>query len=347
MKKLKYYSRKFFFILALIIVPLLVITGIILSKYKPVYSVTYKGNQIGLVSSKEEIENRINEFLTPKGRETTATLEEKPQYEIKLASKGKIQTQEKDVLQDIDKDVVRTYISYELKIDDEVIGNFYDKNIINEILTEAKKNDKFKENAKIEIIDKIVNKEETDSQQAITEKVTAKANKIVEVVKQKEAEAEKKRREEQLKYSAMVAASTGSGNLSLVNDLGIIRPTPARRVTSAYGPRSGGFHTGIDIDGDTGDAIWAAAGGTVIGAGWNGGYGKCIQIDHGNGVVTLYAHLDSISVKVGETVVKSQYIGAQGSTGWSTGSHLHFEIRLNGRQINPYPYVPGLYLQLI
>lgn len=123
-------------------------------------------------------------------------------------------------------------------------------------------------------------------------------------------------------------------------------PCPSSRtITSEYGyrihPISGvkKLHTGMDIGAKSGSDIIAAAGGTVIMAQYYGGYGNCVIIDHGGGVSTLYAHMSSIGVKNGQTVTAGQSIGKVGSTGNSTGPHLHFEVRINGNTQNPRNYV--------
>lgn len=111
-------------------------------------------------------------------------------------------------------------------------------------------------------------------------------------------------------------------------------------ITSDYGPRWGGFHTGIDINCDTGDTIVASKEGVVIASEYSGGYGNMIIIDHGNGVSTLYAHNSRRYVGDGTRVARGQSISACGSTGNSTGSHLHFEVRINGDHTNPRPFLP-------
>lgn len=125
----------------------------------------------------------------------------------------------------------------------------------------------------------------------------------------------------------------------VVSDSGMISPSRGV-VTSTMGKRWGRVHKGIDIPGNTGDPIYSSKEGTVTVAEYkNNGYGNVIEIDHGNGLVTLYAHLNSISVKPGDFVYPGQVIGGMGTTGRSTGVHLHFEVIQNGVNVNPLSYV--------
>lgn len=116
-------------------------------------------------------------------------------------------------------------------------------------------------------------------------------------------------------------------------------------ITSEFGWRThpifgtARFHSGLDIGGDYGMPIYAAAGGTVIYAGWISGYGNAVIIDHGGGVTTLYGHNDSLNVSEGENVAQGQVIAMCGSTGNSTGPHCHFEVRENGEPVSPYGYL--------
>lgn len=138
------------------------------------------------------------------------------------------------------------------------------------------------------------------------------------------------------------ASSKGSGKYGGV----MAWPVPSsQHVTSSYGSRmhpilgTRRFHAGIDISAASGADIVAAGSGTVIFAGYHGGYGNTVMIDHGDGLVTLYAHQSSIGVSYGQVVDKGQRVGAIGSTGLSTGPHLHFEIRVNGLPIDPLSYL--------
>ena len=116
-------------------------------------------------------------------------------------------------------------------------------------------------------------------------------------------------------------------------------------LSSTFGVRVDPFlhvaamHTGLDFRGDAGDPIHATAAGTVVGAGWSGGYGRIVEIDHGNGLSTRYGHLSQIDVKVGDEIRIGQVIGRMGSTGRSTGPHLHYETRIDGDPVDPQKFL--------
>jgi len=144
------------------------------------------------------------------------------------------------------------------------------------------------------------------------------------------------------KYPTMPSSgfSTSRSTINKKVNLGMSFAKPVTGiVTSRFGARWGSTHTGTDIGAPTGTSIKAAASGTVLFSGWKGTLGKFIVVNHGNGIQTYYAHCSSLLVSVGDTVSAGQVIAKVGSTGRSTGPHLHFEIRLNGSALNPQSYI--------
>ncbi|HTH82637.1 MAG TPA: M23 family metallopeptidase [Mucilaginibacter sp.] len=117
-------------------------------------------------------------------------------------------------------------------------------------------------------------------------------------------------------------------------------------MTSSFGFRNdpfdsghAEFHPGIDFKGNKGDVAKCTANGRVVAAGWNGGYGNCVRVAHANGFETLYGHLSRITVKVGQQLAVGDKVGEVGSTGHSTGTHLHYEVRKNGKPVNPVKFL--------
>jgi murein DD-endopeptidase MepM/ murein hydrolase activator NlpD len=109
---------------------------------------------------------------------------------------------------------------------------------------------------------------------------------------------------------------------------------------SPFGGRNYEFHAGMDIDGERGDFVVAPAGGVVTKASWQGGYGNMVEVDHGNGLISRFGHLSKIEVEVGAPLQRGQLMGFVGSTGRSTGPHLHYELRFNDKPINPRRFLP-------
>lgn len=149
--------------------------------------------------------------------------------------------------------------------------------------------------------------------------------------------------------SSLVGLDTALGRLESVRSqarkLPFNNPSPASDITSSFGNRPDPFlgrlalHAGIDFRAPTGTRILATAPGTVITAGKSGGYGNMVEIDHGNGITTRYAHLSTILVNVGDKITTGEAIARSGSTGRSTGPHLHYEVRLNGEAVDPMRFL--------
>lgn len=158
------------------------------------------------------------------------------------------------------------------------------------------------------------------------------------------AEAERRRRQMLSKGSAI---NTNISAPVINNDGAYLQwPVPSsHRMTSFYGWRSdpfghgAGFHTGLDIAAPMGTQIVSAESGVVVHVGWRGGYGNLVKIQHDNGAMTYYGHLSGYNCSVGQRVKRGQLIAYMGSTGYSTGSHLHFEVRFNGQHTDPLNYL--------
>lgn len=171
----------------------------------------------------------------------------------------------------------------------------------------------------------------TEEQVVIASLTETKNAKVQEYKAAKAAEAAKRAKQQQ------AAVASSAAKMAIAN-LSLTRPVSGT-ITSRYGSRSRGFHTGMDIATASGTPITSIASGTVTYSGWKGSYGNLVIIDHGNGVQSYYAHCSALYVSVGQNVSGGSQIAAVGSTGNSTGPHLHLEIRVNGATVNPQNYL--------
>lgn len=193
------------------------------------------------------------------------------------------------------------------------------------------------------------NQAELEAKLAQKQSAIEKLNNDAEKAKAMEDEADAEMaqfRNELAGMSSSGQASSSSTSTSVASYGSMQWPAVASKtITSPYGYRFhpiqkvNRFHSGIDIGAAYGTAIVAAESGKVIKAAWNGGYGKCVVIDHGGGIYTLYGHCSQLNVSVGQSVSRGQTIALVGSTGNSTGPHLHFEVLINGSTTNPLSYV--------
>ncbi|MBQ3553899.1 MAG: peptidoglycan DD-metalloendopeptidase family protein [Clostridia bacterium] len=237
----------------------------------------------------------------------------------------------------------------------------YDQSVIDEMLTlkqgiEASKNELvLKRDEQKQARDLVDNKR--DSLNAKLKEQNQLITKIsAEIEKDEKLFNEASRLEEQLKESLRSSLSSSNSSKNSTTPSGktlkysggkFAFPAPSMtRVSSQYGYRTHPvtgqkykFHKGMDLAAPQGTNIVAAEAGVVRSAGWNGGYGYCVVIDHGSGVATLYGHSSKLLVKKGQEVSKGQVIAKVGSTGVSTGPHLHFEVLINGNTTNPAPYI--------
>lgn len=226
-----------------------------------------------------------------------------------------------------------------------------DKNLFNEITAKHKSIEEIKvalESSKN--VREMAKKQEQEKNNALNSKKSKKDNYIKEL--DKDAKKLEKLIDQELAESraleAQIKALQGGGSGSTVNysNTQFLWPSAAsKRITSKYGNRLHPvlkvykLHTGIDIGAGSGTNILASNSGKVIKAQYNSAYGNMIIIDHGGGMSTLYAHASKLLVSVGQTVNRGDVIAKVGSTGYSTGPHLHFEVRKNGSPVDPMPYI--------
>ena len=222
------------------------------------------------------------------------------------------------------------------------------------IIAEDAKNIKLEKVAEQQaLIDMMQNDKEIYNRQY--DEMMAASNQVAQLIQESKyrAAAEEARRQQEAARQAQIAAqgsyeTSDDGNyqayIPATNSGAMIWPISGP-ITSEFGWRNhpifGGqrFHSGLDIGGDYGMPIHAAQSGVVSHAGWIGGYGNTVMIDHGGGIVTLYGHNESLAVDVGQYVNQGDVIAYCGSTGNSTGPHCHFEVRLDGEPVSPYNYL--------
>ena len=313
-KRIKHYTKEMLKLTNVMVIAMLIISAIIFIKYKPVYQVIASEEVIGYVESKTQFEQLIEDVIINKKDENIAfvTLDEKPQYELKFVNSS-IETNEQDVLNKIEDISKTTYITYAITLNGEN----------KEYVASIEESESLVEEIKQEYEDEI--DFEIGMMKVYTEDFQELQTSTVEVAKEEI--------NEELEELIKIEESTVNGVLlAQVPVTGII--------SSRYGETSGrsGGHCGLDIAAPSGTPIYACGDGTVIQAGWYGGYGNLVIIDHGNGVHTYYGHCSKLYVTKGEEVTSGQNIAAVGSTGDSTGPHLHLEIRINGSRINPQQY---------
>lgn len=308
--------------LIIMLLGLILTIAMLAIKYKPVYVVKVNDEILGYIENEESFKNKINEKIINNNGENidSVSLYKEPQYELELIKRNK-ETNESEIIVKLEETAITTYKFYAVTLDGKT-QEYVDT------LEEAKK--------VVEKIDSEYKGNDLDLDISIDEKYTQNA----EDVKTDNVEVAETSLEDEIekileKQEAKKALATINGiNLSVLPVSGTI--------TSRFGESSSirsSTHTGLDIACKTGTDIKVIADGKVVFTEYNGSYGNLIKVDHGNGVQTWYAHCNKIYSNVGDTVKSGDRIGAVGSTGNSTGPHLHLEIRINSVAINPQKYL--------
>lgn len=313
--------------LAVIIMIALAIIGfLIFFIYKPTYSVTLNGEFIGYTEDKRKLQNKINDYIKTGDNNVIAFVEidTLPEYKICLLKKG-ITTNTDEIFSKVISSGVPYYKYYAILENNEEKYYVQTYEEAEKVLNDLKAKDS---NNK----DKITYALKYNTElKTFTDTETAVAALYVE----KPKVTPKKVINKKINTSANVDYSNTALGISLIKPIN-------GTISSRFGARSSirsSVHTGLDIAASKGTPIKAAAGGTVIYSGWKGSLGKLVVIDHGNGVETYYAHCNSLVASKGETISQGQVIAYVGSTGNSTGPHLHLEIRVNGVAKNPQNYL--------
>lgn len=309
-------------LLKIVIIATIIILAIMLVKYKVVYKVTILGEEIGYVSNKNEFEKIVNEQILNPQDENIAyvDIEELPTYEIIFASNTE-QTNEEEVLTQIAKLAQTTYKVYAVAVNGDNTVYVNTQTEAEETVEQLK--EEYKE--KIDEIDITVN--EVYTKDVATVEETVELASAVEVASEE--------------VEVVVEEQEKIKSATLDGVYFSVKPVSGT-ITSRYGANESirdHTHKGLDIAAPYGTKIVAAASGTVSYSGWMSGYGNLIIINHENGIQTYYGHCSKLLVTAGQTVSAGEIIAKVGSTGRSTGSHLHFEIRINGGSINPQGYI--------
>ena len=333
-KKVIISARKGIKLIILFMIAIFLIIGAVAFLYKPTYSVILNGKQIGYTSNKSELQHKINQYVEH-GNDNNKNIafvqvNNLPQYKLCLLKRN-IVTNDDEIYNTITEKGVPYYRYYAILENQEekyYVSTFEEaENIIN---TLKEKNSDNIDN--ISILEKYVTAiKDMVSTEEVVSKLYVEKKKDIQVARNTTTKA----------ASGYVNTATTTSNGKTTLGISFIQPVSGI-ITSRFGASSNirvSSHTGLDIATSTGTPVSAAASGTVTFSGWKGSYGNMIVITHGNGVQTYYGHCSKLYASTGQTVSQGQVIAAVGSTGNSTGPHLHLEVRVNGVAYNPQNYV--------
>jgi len=333
----KYNAGIFGKIILATLVSLILIVAIILAAYKPVYSVSIDGEFKGYVSSRNKLEQDIEEYMQAGDSERVGyiLLNQKPEYNFGLVKKD-TPTKDEEILLAI-KDTCDVYFRvFAINVNDEeacLASNLSDAQKIVDDINDAQS--KYLKKATVVISEKYL-KEYTP-----VENIELAVADIIAPLKTANDAAIKQKAVYDRTYDTKTTVSQEVLKALLASNApqNFNYPLESYVITSRYGWRRSGFHTGIDYAAPTGTPIYACADGVVTCAAWTGNYGYLIKVQHGGGVETYYAHCSKFNCEVGDNVKQGDLIGYVGSTGNSTGPHVHLEIRYNGSTVDPYELV--------
>ena len=296
----------------------LIIGFFIFFVYRPMYSVSYKGEFLGYSKDRRELQTKIDNYLKSGDGELIAfvELEGKPEYKISLLKKG-IEATDDEIFDKIIAHGVPYYRFYAILDEGEERAYVRTYQEAENVVAKLKE----KESANVNQISYVL-KYET-SLENLSDLDSTVAALYVEKPKITNTK---------VNYAKNVSYSAPKLEVALAQPV-------SGMITSRFGTRSRGMHTGLDIATSSGTPVKVCADGIVVSAKYSGAYGNMIVVAHTNSLQTYYCHLSKMYVSEGMSVTQGDVIGAVGSTGNSTGPHLHLEIRLNGTALNPQNYL--------
>ena len=319
-RKIKYCTKEIIRLINIVAIALFIITIIVLFKFNLVCEVTIAGETVGYVANKNEFEKEVDNIINKEEEaKLFTTIEDMPEYKFKLVDKAE-QTNEETILAKLEENSETTYKLYAVTLDGEekaVLASLEEAEKIVDEMTE-----KYEDDLELDIgITNIITTDKKDESTVKVAKATLNKN-IEQKIEKIEEEIERESHTVQGVYLEVTPVS------------GIITSRFGNRESiRSYG------HTGLDIAAPGGTPIRAAVDGTVSFSGYSGGYGYVVKISHGNGIETYYAHCSELYVSSGEKIEAGDVIAAVGSTGNSTGDHLHFEVVVDGTEIDPQNYL--------
>ena len=335
LKKFLVHTRRGIKFTILFMIGIFLIVGLVAFLYKPTYSVFINGEQVGYTENKSELQHRINEYVE-NGKDNNENIAfvqvpNLPEYKLCLLKKD-ITPNDEEIFQKVKEQGTPYYRYYAIMDNQEekfYVSKFEEaENVVNTL--------KEKKSTNVDSIS-IAEKYETEIKDfTSTEEIVSKL-----CIEPPKVEVASKSTTKRYASSGSVntATTTSRGKVNL--GFSLIRPVSGT-ITSRFGASSNirrSSHTGLDIAAPKGTPIAAAASGTVTFSGYKGSYGYMIVISHGNNIQTYYGHCSKLYVSAGTAVSQGQTIAAVGSTGNSTGPHLHLEVRINGVAYNPQNYV--------
>ena len=332
-KKVLIHTRRSIKLLVLMLVAIFVILGIVASFYKVSYSVNIGGESVGYTDNKSKLQSKINEYIEKGEAEHTAFVQVDclPEYNICLLKRD-VKASDDEIFDKI-KAEGTTYYRYYAILDNQeekmYVSTFTDaENIVNQLKEKNSTN-----------IDNITITEKYETELKEMASVDDAVSKLY--IEPKKVVVASKNTSTKVKASGSVNTATTISSNKVNLGISLNRPVSGI-ISSRFGVRSSirsSAHTGLDIATSTGTPVAAAASGTVTFSGWKGSYGNLLVITHSNGIQTYYGHCNKLYVSAGQSVSAGQTVAAVGSTGNSTGPHLHFEIRSNGVALNPQNYL--------